>query len=270
VHQWRKRKLLPLPSAIISGVPVWEWPAIATWARSTSRLASPSSSVLPTDAITILQTIGDSALGHQFYLAGGTALALQIAHRVSRDLDFFTRTPAFTLSSVRILNLLTQLFPSTEYTITTRSHEQVNCLIRGLKVSFIAYPFQLEETLQNFSSAQLAASPDVAAMKAYTIGRRAVARDYLDIYYALSSNVISIDSLMEKAVRIFQLDHQSVFDPVLFAKQLMYTDDLEDKEAALADVFDRNLTWETIESFLASVATDWLTRHVVSPEVQEL
>jgi hypothetical protein len=36
----------------------------------------------------------------QFYLAGGTALALYLGHRQSRNLDFFTRTPASLLPAV--------------------------------------------------------------------------------------------------------------------------------------------------------------------------
>jgi predicted nucleotidyltransferase component of viral defense system len=40
----------------------------------------------------ILGSFSQSALGGQFYLAGGTALSLQLGHRSSADLDFFTAT----------------------------------------------------------------------------------------------------------------------------------------------------------------------------------
>ena len=40
----------------------------------------------------VLEAVGQSDLVPDFYLAGGTALALQIGHRRSIDLDFFSAT----------------------------------------------------------------------------------------------------------------------------------------------------------------------------------
>jgi len=40
----------------------------------------------------LLEFIGQQPFSHRFYLAGGTALALQIGHRQSVDLDFFSET----------------------------------------------------------------------------------------------------------------------------------------------------------------------------------
>jgi predicted nucleotidyltransferase component of viral defense system len=40
----------------------------------------------------ILKGFSRSEIGRHFYLAGGTALALQLGHRRSVDLDFFSAT----------------------------------------------------------------------------------------------------------------------------------------------------------------------------------
>jgi Nucleotidyl transferase AbiEii toxin, Type IV TA system len=40
----------------------------------------------------VMRTVGASDLCPRFYLAGGTALALQLGHRRSVDLDFFSET----------------------------------------------------------------------------------------------------------------------------------------------------------------------------------
>ncbi len=40
----------------------------------------------------VLVGFGQNPLASEFYLAGGTALALQLGHRVSVDLDFFPAT----------------------------------------------------------------------------------------------------------------------------------------------------------------------------------
>ncbi|NJN33351.1 MAG: nucleotidyl transferase AbiEii/AbiGii toxin family protein, partial [Saprospiraceae bacterium] len=41
----------------------------------------------------LLKTLMSMPLLNQFYLVGGTALALQLGHRVSVDLDLFTTEP---------------------------------------------------------------------------------------------------------------------------------------------------------------------------------
>lgn len=40
----------------------------------------------------ILDKIVSSGISAQFYLAGGTALAIHLGHRMSIDLDFFSRS----------------------------------------------------------------------------------------------------------------------------------------------------------------------------------
>ncbi|TSC57511.1 MAG: hypothetical protein Greene041619_1137 [Candidatus Peregrinibacteria bacterium Greene0416_19] len=49
--------------------------------------------VLPGATATGLRKIAATRLLDRAYLAGGTAAALQLGHRISRDLDFFTDEP---------------------------------------------------------------------------------------------------------------------------------------------------------------------------------
>lgn len=88
-----------------------------------------------------LETIADSMLHlsknlgflHEFsfYLAGRTGLALQIGHRKSFDLDFFTGKE-FSLDELAAVikkhNLLTEG--------EMRSHGTLYCTIEGVKTSF--------------------------------------------------------------------------------------------------------------------------------------
>jgi hypothetical protein len=37
-HQWRKRGVLPPALFTVSGIPVWDWAMIESWARDTGRL----------------------------------------------------------------------------------------------------------------------------------------------------------------------------------------------------------------------------------------
>lgn len=50
--------------------------------------------VLNGDSWHVLVGLAGSSLADEFYLAGDTGLALQLRHRRSFDLGFFTKTPA--------------------------------------------------------------------------------------------------------------------------------------------------------------------------------
>ncbi len=266
VHQWRKRDLLPEPMAEVSGVPVWEWSTIDGWARATGRLKESQAGpvdVLPGAASDVLETIGRSALGRDFHLVGGTALALQLRHRISRDLDFFTTRPTESISRARILKEVSELFRPGDYRVTLQSGEQIDLVVNGIRVTFRAWPFKTEKPLLSFGSARIADPEDVIGMKAYSIGRRAVARDYIDIYFALRSGVITMDGLVEKAKRVYELQGERLFDAALFAGQLTYTTDLEGKEVSIADVLDGKTTWDNVEAGLAEAGESWLREHVV-------
>jgi predicted nucleotidyltransferase component of viral defense system len=266
VHQWRKRDLLPEPMAEVSGMPVWEWSTIDGWARATGRLKEAPADpvdVLPGAAPEVLEAIGRSVLGRDFHLVGGTALALQLRHRISRDLDFFSTRPTESISRARILNVVARLFRPGDYRVTLQSEAQIDLVVKGVRVTFLAWPFRTERPLLTFGSARIADPEDIVGMKAYSIGRRAVARDYIDIYFALRSGVISMDGLVEKAKRVYVLDGEQLFDAALFAGQLTYTDDLEGKEVSITDVLDGKTAWDNVEAALAEAGESWLRDHVV-------
>lgn len=71
---------------------------------------------------------------------------------------------------------------------------------------------------------------DIAAMKAYAIGRRATARDYVDLHHLLVVNgQCSIDSIITDALAKFVDDSgEALFSPRLFLQQLAYTEDVDD------------------------------------------
>ena len=71
-----------------------------------------------------------------FYLAGGTALALSMGHRKSVDLDFFTKDKSF--NNVKLLKNL-----SLAENLVTDINKEDTVYVRlfKAKVSFISYPF---------------------------------------------------------------------------------------------------------------------------------
>ena len=127
----------------------------------------------------------------EFYLAGGTAIALHIGHIRSIDFDLF-KPKALNHKSI-VSKILASGYP---YTITRRETEQMNIIIRDVMFTFCEYPFQIASD-SSFSG--LLRLPDLevlAAMKAYALGRRSKWKDYVDMYFILK-DFLTIEQISE-------------------------------------------------------------------------
>lgn len=156
-----------------------------------------------------------------YHLAGGTGLALQIGHRKSIDYDFFTPDKIKGTQGT-----LTNLFPGNKIQIVVNQINQLTVVINGVKVSFIEYPFPVFDRFKTWQGLSLIDSRIIAAMKAYTIGRRATFKDYVDLFYLLKLNIISLEKIINKANKIYG----SVFNDRLFLEQLVYLKDVEEQK----------------------------------------
>jgi hypothetical protein len=157
----------------------------------------------------------------EFYLVGGTAIALYIGHRRSIDFDLFKYT------SLHPKAIITKVVSSGHpYSVTRRVSEQLNLTINDVKFTFFEYPFQLEAVNYFEDFLKIPALIDLAAMKAYALGRRSKWKDYVDFYFLLRDH-ISLDEISERAVGIFD----QLFSPKLFRAQLSYFQDINYIEA---------------------------------------
>lgn len=152
----------------------------------------------------------------EFYLVGGTAIALYIGHRRSIDFDLFK------LASIHPKSIIAKVssvgFP---YAVTRRVSEQLNMTINDVKFTFFEYPFQIEGTNYFEDFLRMPTLIDLAAMKAYALGRRSKWKDYVDFYFLLN-NHFTIEQISERAVEIFD----QLFSPKLFRAQLSYFQDI--------------------------------------------
>lgn len=115
----------------------------------------------------------------QWYLAGGTALALQVGHRQSVDLDFFTPLQKISELSIERDLLATGLW-RTKY----RESGTIYGELAGAKMSFIAYPFfKPSKDRIRYGRVRLLVPRDIAAMKIIAISQRGRKRDFVDLYW---------------------------------------------------------------------------------------
>lgn len=155
-----------------------------------------------------------------WYLAGGTALALQVGHRVSVDLDFFTSERDF--DTERIERYLSE---QGEWVTTLREKGTLYGLFLGAKMSFIAYPsFRPLDDRVRYQSIHLLSPRDIAAMKIVAVSQRGKKRDFFDLYW-LAHHGIPLKEAILGALEQYRNQQQSLPH---FLKSLVYFADAED------------------------------------------
>jgi len=127
-----------------------------------------------------------------WYLAGGTALALQAGHRQSVDLDFFISQKTF--APVAVIGH----FSEEVWQPDIVKEATIYGTIYGAKVSFIAYPFFIPvKPKLKYKSLELLDQDDLAVMKVIAISQRGRKRDFIDLFWYVK-NVAPLVSVIEK------------------------------------------------------------------------
>jgi predicted nucleotidyltransferase component of viral defense system len=118
-----------------------------------------------------------------FYLAGGTGLALQLGHRKSYDFDFFSeeRFDETKLFKKIISNLGDH---QVQKTLADKSSLFV-VFDNKINVNFLYYRYPLIKPTIKTKYISLASLEDIACMKLLAISERIEFKDYVDIYYIL-------------------------------------------------------------------------------------
>ena len=153
----------------------------------------------------------------EYYLVGGTAIALHIGHRRSVDFDMFKPTA---LNHKRNLDRI--VASRFEYQVTRRVFEQMNMIVGGVKLTFFQYPFPVVPEDKFGNVFRMPSLLSLAAMKAYALGRRSKWKDYVDLYFLLTQ-YFQIRDIVKKASSIFG----DLFSEKLFRAQLSYFDDVD-------------------------------------------
>ena len=137
-----------------------------------------------------------SQFKREYYLVGGTAIALHIGHRESIDFDLFKE------KDIRKKDVYTKL-KNLDYKVSFADYNQINMLSSGVKITFFSFPYQvpLNSEVKNFLK-----MPDLltlGAMKAFALGRRSKWKDYVDLYFILKFHFTFIE-IANQAKEIFK------------------------------------------------------------------
>ena len=171
-----------------------------------------------------------------FYLAGGTGLALQLGHRSSEDLDFFSDQ---TFNSDAII---TTISPDR---IFYTSMGTIHCEINNTRVSFLYYKTPLTFPVLSWRGIRIAQFDDIVAEKIKTISQRGLRKDFIDLYAVLQLKYTVKEVCDRFKIRFKESDIN--YHHVL--KSLIYFEDAESDPMPPMHSNTRDWKWEDIKQF---------------------
>jgi hypothetical protein len=184
--------------------------------------------ILPPDTASTWEAIAPVVLSAA-YLGGGTAIAVHLAHRVSRDLDFF-----FHRNSVNLDELGARLSAAGPFAVTERAPGTLNGVFSATRVQFLhadeVRPQRLLESPTHVDGLSVARISDLIAMKLKVVGDRGELRDYFDLMTIEQRTGRTVDEGLALFVERFQPEYpDQAINHIL--RGLGYFDDVDPDDA---------------------------------------
>ena len=193
--------------------------------------------------IKLLKELFEKEFLKDYFLVGGTNLALRYNHRHSVDLDLFVNKDFNLADSTNLHKELLNSF-NDRYIENQVSEVGIFCFIDEIKVDFVKDPQALLKPLIKIDNFRLADIEDIAAMKINAVTGRGSKKDFYDIYELLQH--YSIDQLLEfyrKKYKISNLFH--------VRRSLNYFNDAEKTEIRNNTVSSlKDVSWKDIKFFI--------------------
>jgi len=182
-----------------------------------------------------------------FYLGGGTAVAIQLGHRRSVDLDWFT--PGKISDPLSLARDLQEA--GIPFNVTDVDKGTLHGTVRGVRLSFLeyGYPHLFPPVDWPEYQIRLATLEDLACMKLSAIGGRGAKKDFIDIY-ALGTNGLALPQMLDFYRRRYKADD---LGHTVFA--LTYFDDAENEATP-------KMLWSVGWQEIKSTIEDWVREYV--------
>lgn len=160
----------------------------------------------------MLQPVTDNT----FVLFGGTAIALQLGHRVSVDFDFFRHLPLNQKEKTK----LSELDFMKNFDILQDEEDTFVVSVNGVKISFFGGIHFVDICVPiHFQTLKIANLQDLLATKLAVITQRVEYKDYIDIVNIVSNNV-SLKQGIDRAKVFYknQIAIQEVLKTIVYFK----------------------------------------------------
>ena len=171
-----------------------------------------------------------------FYLAGGTGLALQLGHRVSLDFDFFTKDDIDTKILIQKIKNLGK------FSVEKESENTLIGIFEGTRITFLKYDYPLLFPLKKLDGLKVADGRDIGCMKISAISSRGTKKDFIDLYF-ICQKIISLRELL----KLSKKKYKSIDDNLMYIlKSLVY---FEDAEKDPLPKMISPISWEEVKKF---------------------
>ena len=185
------------------------------------------------DTLDVLKFAMSEPLLNDFILVGGTALALHLGHRISEDIDLFSR------ERFDVDRLLHELATSIKHTVKVKTPIGAHIFIKNVKTDLVYFPAKPIRPIVKKEGVRLLSIEDLAAMKMNTIANRGAKKDFYDIYFILQKYSLSEQiSFFKKKFKM-----QDIFG---LMRSLNYFEDA-DQEGEIVLLKDKSLTWTKVK-----------------------
>jgi hypothetical protein len=193
---------------------------------------------LPEKGWAVLKSLKHIFLRHHAILAGGTALALQLGHSISVDLDFFTN------EEFKVESVISEIRKTgCGFRIISEGSEHITANIEGIKVSLFKYEYPFLEKPCVYEEVKIAGILDIASMKVIAINQRGTKRDFVDLYSILQD--IPFHRIVEHMIKRFGKER---LNPIHIGKSLSYFSDAESNPDP-EYIKGKSVKWDVVKKF---------------------
>lgn len=190
----------------------------------------------------ILAEFGQNPKLKNFYLAGGTGLALQLGHRISVDLDFFSKDkfePELLIHQIKGLG---------DFSLQSQDWGTVHAVLNEIKITFLYYDYLLLFSFKQFQGVSVADELDIACMKLGAIAARGSKKDFIDLYFLCQK--IELKEILKLFVKKYK---EVNFEITHLFKSLCY---FEQAEKEPLPKMLKEASWERIKIFFQKEVRD--------------
>jgi len=198
--------------------------------------------VLSKNAKKALAILGESGILRDAYLAGGTALALELGHRVSVDFDFFTRTEFDEQMVVKQLSSL-----PIDFKLERLAWRTILGYVNEIRFSLFFYDYSWLERPKEYLGIKIAGIKDIAPMKLLAISDRGTKRDFIDLYFIVAvEKIYSLEEVFNLYDKKFKVLRQNKMHII---KSLTY---FKDADEMLMPKMLKEVSWRKVKKFFES------------------
>lgn len=200
---------------------------------------------MPADTKIVFEKLAAHPFISKYTLVGGTALSVQIRHRLSEDLDFIFDGEKLNANSIK--RNIAAIFP--DYRIIRQDIPwQIDFAIENVKVTFfstgaISLPFNVKEHSFKYKTIHICTAKTIASLKMAAIAQRNTMRDYYDLYILIKHH-FSLKEIIDQTKTMIP-----GLSPVTYAETLIYTDDIEEASIENHLMPNENIAKEQMAKF---------------------